>query len=101
MPYNDDQDIRDPDFYSELSAMDYRPYLTLELPPVLSDEAARLFSELLQSLADQFYSHYCKQIQRAWRARAREQEEFLRERESFQTHHNLSVGDDLIDREPF
>jgi hypothetical protein len=101
MPYNHDQDIRDPDFYDELRAIDHRPYLTLELPPVLSDEAARQFSNLLQSLADEFYTHYCKQIQRACRARAREREEFLRGQQSLQAQQNLPFGDELIDGEPF
>jgi hypothetical protein len=101
MPYNHDQDIRDPDFYDELRAVDHLPYLTLELPPVLSDEAARQFSDLLQSLADEFYTHYCEQIQRACLARMREQEEFLRERECFQAQQFLPFGDELIDGEPF
>jgi hypothetical protein len=101
MHYNDDRDIRDPDFYDELAAMDYCPYLRLDLPPVLCDEAARQFSLLLQHLADQFYSHYAKQIQRACRAREREQQEFLREREFHEAQLELPLGDHLIDGEPF
>jgi hypothetical protein len=100
MRRNDDQEIRDPDFYDELAAEEYRPQLTLDLPPVLSDEAARQFSNLLQHLADQFYGHYSKQIERAALARMREQEEFLRDREFRQTQEQLPLNDDL-DGQPF
>ena len=95
--YNDDREIRDPDFYDELAAMDYRPVLALDLPSVLSDEAARQFSDFLQELADKFYGHYAKQIERAHRARQQEQEEFLREQQPQALQLELPFNPDIDD----
>jgi hypothetical protein len=98
--YDDDREIRDPGFCAELAAMDHRPELIIELPLVLSDEAARLFYGFLQELADKFYDHYAKQIERAHRARQREQEEFLREQGFQEPQMELPFDDPDID-DPF
>jgi hypothetical protein len=98
MHYKDnDREIRDPHFWDELAAMDYHPELTLSLPQVLSDQAAREFYDLLQNLADQFYEHYAKQINRAYETRDREREEFIRERQADQAQQELPFNDELDD----
>jgi hypothetical protein len=58
-----------------------RPYLTVNLPRDVSDEAALLLLEMMQSFVDEFYSMYWKQIERAEIARDRCLDEFFREEE--------------------
>jgi hypothetical protein len=56
-----------------------RPYLSIDLPRDISDEAALLFSEVMQAFVDEFYTLYGKQIERAEVARGRSLHELFRE----------------------
>jgi hypothetical protein len=69
-----------------------RRCLILELP-ALSDEAALQLSELLQTLAEHFDTHYDQQILRAHRAREHEYERLYREQCVFTAQQPLPFDD--------
>jgi hypothetical protein len=59
-----------------------RPLLIIEMPRMISDDAALQLLELMQRLASGFNLKYKAQIQRAQVARQRAIDEFLREQDA-------------------
>jgi hypothetical protein len=65
--------------------------LSLQLPP-LSDETALVVSDLLAAISDRFDDLYARQIQRASRARRREERRLRREGKCLKSQQDLPLG---------